>query len=96
MLPNSPDFVRSLPIQDRKPNHPDRHFKNPDLTKIRCKGKGCVALTHNIVPEVNLHLGLTGSLHTRAYHCQLSLLDINRNEDDIIFPLVTTRLILKV
>ena len=38
MLPNSPDFVGSLPIQDRKPDHPYRHFKKPDLTKIRFKG----------------------------------------------------------
>ena len=34
MLPNSPDLIGSLPIQDRKLHHPDRHFKNPDLTKI--------------------------------------------------------------
>ena len=38
LLPNSPDLIRGLPIQDRKPDHPDRHFKNPDLTKTQFKG----------------------------------------------------------
>ena len=33
MLPNSPDFVGSLLIQETKPDHHDRLFKNPDLTK---------------------------------------------------------------
>ena len=33
MLPNSPDLIGSLTIQDRKPNRHGRHFKNPDLTK---------------------------------------------------------------
>ena len=50
----------------------------------------CVNLTHNIVQEVKLHLLLTGSWHARAFHVHLSLLDINRNEDKIIFLLVTT------
>ena len=34
-----PDLIGSLPIQDRKPNHSDRHFKNPDLTKINLRVK---------------------------------------------------------
>ena len=61
MLPNSPDFVGSLPIQDRKPDHPDRHFrfdKKPiHGLKIRYSSKGCVNLMQNIVPEVKLHPG---------------------------------------
>ena len=49
MLPNSLDFVESLPIQERIPDHPNWHFKNPDLTKIRYKSKGCVNLAHNLL-----------------------------------------------
>ena len=57
MLPNSPNLIGSHPLQDGKPDNPDRLIKNPELTRIRYKGKVCVNLMHNIVSDVKLHLG---------------------------------------
>ena len=59
MLPNSPNLVGSLLIQDRKPDHPDRHFKNTYLKRSDIRVKGVLYII--LHPIKILHPGLPSS-----------------------------------